>query len=95
MSDHHVFLCPACGKGSTSYADAEDGYCGICHAQTGIPVRITVGNITGIVGHLDSQSPEPVGLRLTELLHNLGEAFEAFVATLDRVYGTFHADRSP
>jgi hypothetical protein len=30
-----AFVCARCGKPSNSPADAEDGYCGECHARTG------------------------------------------------------------
>jgi ribosomal protein S27AE len=35
------FVCPACGKGSTSPDDAANGYCGACHWWTGDPLLST------------------------------------------------------
>lgn len=75
MSTSRVFTCPACGKGSTSDADAEDGYCGLCRAQTGIPVRLTVGPVTGIIGHLARESDQPIGDRLAALMRECTRAF--------------------
>lgn len=68
MSGRHVFLCPVCGKGSTSEQDAEDGYCGRCRAQTGLPVRLAVGHVTAIIGHLDRTSDASVIPQLVNLL---------------------------
>lgn len=33
------FTCPECGRHSTHPADAEFGYCGVCHAYTGAVAR--------------------------------------------------------
>lgn len=83
MNDHrYVFVCPVCGKGSASQRDAEDGYCGLCHAQTGIPVRLSVGPVTGIIGHLARDLDEPVGDRLTALLHECTKVFADVAAAI-------------
>jgi transcription elongation factor Elf1 len=68
MSDHHVFTCPVCGKGSTQDQDAEDGYCGVCHAQTGLPVQLTINSVSAIIGHLNRVSDEPIARQLIDLL---------------------------
>ena len=70
MSPGYVFICPRCGKGSTSEVDAEDGYCGRCHAQTGLPVRLSVGRVSGLIGHISRDSTEPVATDLAGLLRD-------------------------
>lgn len=83
MNDaRYVFVCPVCGKGSASQVDAEDGYCGLCRAQTGIPVRLSVGPVSGIIGHLARDPKEPVGDRLTGLLRECAKAFADLAAAV-------------
>lgn len=65
--NHYAFVCPACGKGSASDADAEDGYCGACRTQTAIPVKLSVGPVEGIIGHLSLDPAEPVASKLASL----------------------------
>lgn len=65
----YVFGCPRCGKGSTSEQDAEDGYCGACHAQTAVPVTLTVGPVTARLGHVDRDPDTPMSTKVSALLH--------------------------